>query len=1319
MTKHRDQDTGAAIPAGHEATAELMSTADLLEMFKSVSQALGEIDGQDETLLFTLRDIATRTGWPVGHIYFVDETKNVLVPSNLWHLDDSKDLAPFQRVTAETPFAYSTGMPGKVWASGKPMWIADVTPGPKFPRAAAGYDIGLVSGFGFPLTAQGKVLGVAEFFSTDRRKPDDGLMECLAIIGGQLGRMVQQYRSNATIERQAAVMSTMGDAVLITEDGIIQDCNAAYADMIGAPKDSLAGVNARRDHIWPSDDTIEPKAIIAAVESDGAWSGEQRLRRANGDILTIESRVSAIADEAGNRRAMVTVCRDITARRTMENSLVRQEAILGNIKEAMLIQSAEGIILECNDAATTQYGYTRNELIGMNSRNLLLPHFQSEPFFEKAITELMETGHWAGEVQIIRKDGAQIDVEISSTLLKDHRGNIKGWVELNRDITERKALEKELKLSRAALEATDVAVVITDAQKSGSIVTYINPAFETMTGYSQEEVLGNAVGDFVNTENTERDLSEDEPADGELKPIKVFASSTRKDGQEIIRSVRVGPIYDDNGAIVNWLSLSTDVTKEKEREALLTRQAAVMQTMADAVIVTDESGLILDCNLAYAALLGREKAEIIGTNAQNFTAAGEFDTAENILETIAAKGSWFGEGKLLRRDGQTLTVEARLTLVTDEGSETNVVVTVARDVTTQRQMENYLERQAATLKNIKEAMLVQNAEGIVVDCNDAAPDLYGYPKDELIGMRSYDLAHPDFDVETVFKTAVPEIMANGHWAGELEIQTKDGIHKIIESSSTLLKDRDGNMTGWVELTRDITERKQVENTRKLQALVMEQLDESVVVLNLDGLVIECNEKSLEMYGYTREELIGTSAISMLAFTNDEEKIEFRRKAIQAAQEAGTVQFTTSVIRKDGVAIDAEVTYSVLRNESGAEFARLLVSKDVTAAKQAQRDLEVGRRRLEAVIEASGAGIWEQYSATGNTFIGPALKDLSGYGEAFTNDIERWRNLVKPEDLPVYDERYKEWDGRKRKVDAEYRIITKSGETKWVRSRGEIVGNKNQEMIWGIGLGWDVTEEKMKEQRQEELEKRFLQSQKMETLGTLTGGIAHDFNNILTPILGYAHLAQTDNQGNEAIQTYLERIVGGAERAKELIQRILTFSRHIEPKRSEVDIVSIAQEVGSLIEASAPPQINVEVTSDTREATAMADAIQIHQALMNLCTNGLQAIGESPGILAVHVGVQEIGHNHRDTERLQLALGRYVRVTVQDSGGGIDPEIAERIFEPFFTTRAVDEGTGLGLSVVHGIIEAHGGTITLDPSVTLGAKFEIYLPTHTQGSAAIH
>ena len=365
--------------------------------------------------------------------------------------------------------------------------------------------------------------------------------------------------------------------------------------------------------------------------------------------------------------------------------------------------------------------------------------------------------------------------------------------------------------------------------------------------------------------------------------------------------------------------------------------------------------------------------------------------------------------------------------------------------------------------------------------------------------------------------------------------------------------------------------------------------------------------------------------------------------------------------------------------------------------------------MEAVIAASRAGIWEMDAEKGSSYIGPALKEMTGYGKDFTNDTRAWRNLVNAEDLDIYDARHKGLGKEVKKVDAEYRITTKSGETKWVRSRGEILGNEKGDVVRGIGLSWDVTEEKMRALLQEELEKRLLQVQKMETLGTLTGGIAHDFNNILTPILGFAHVARSDSKDDENLQAYLDRIVSGAERAKDLIRRILTFSRHIEPARTEVSVRAIADEVVSLIKASAPPQVSIQLETDGDGATAMADAGQIHQALMNLCTNGLQAIGEQPGILAVRVSALELTEGTCMAEGLGLTPGPYISISVQDSGGGVDTAIADRIFEPFFTTRAVDEGTGLGLSVVHGIVEAHQGQITLDTRIDDGARFQIYLP----------
>ncbi len=255
------------------------------------------------------------------------------------------------------------------------------------------------------------------------------------------------------------------------------------------------------------------------------------------------------------------------------------------------------------------------------------------------------------------------------------------------------------------------------------------------------------------------------------------------------------------------------------------------------------------------------------------------------------------------------------------------------------------------------------------------------------------------------------------------------------------------------------------------------------------------------------------------------------------------------------------------------------------------------------------------------------------------------------------------------------------------------------VITGLRHSWET---------EERLQAQLRHSQKMETIGTLAGGIAHDFNNVLTPILGYASMALQDTPSESRTHSDLQHVVSAGKRAKELVSQILAFSRRSEPERKPIQIAFIVTEALKLLRSSLPSTIEVPRNIDPNCGTVLADATQIHQVVMNLCTNAFHAMRESGGILEVNLDVVEVG-DALARPHAKLALGPYVRLTVSDSGHGMDPETRDRVFEPFFTTKGVGKGTGLGLSVVHGIVVSHGGEITVYSEPGLGTTFHVYLP----------
>lgn len=291
---------------------------------------------------------------------------------------------------------------------------------------------------------------------------------------------------------------------------------------------------------------------------------------------------------------------------------------------------------------------------------------------------------------------------------------------------------------------------------------------------------------------------------------------------------------------------------------------------------------------------------------------------------------------------------------------------------------------------------------------------------------------------------------------------------------------------------------------------------------------------------------------------------------------------------------------------------------------------------------------------------------------------------------------------------EFRIVQPDGTIRWVRARVFPIRNHLGIMVRIAGVAEDITEHKRVEEALTKSERHFRQSSRMEAIGTLAGGIAHDFNNILTAILGYTELALATVPKNSRTQRNLQEVLTAGHRAKHLVQQILTFSRQSGPGKKSIPLHTIVREALKLLRATIPSTITIQQSIKT-EATVVADPTQIHQVLINLCTNAEYAMREDGGIL--HLTLEDVEVKEPMARTLSgLQVGQYVRLTVRDSGTGMSPEVLERMFDPFFTTKPIGEGSGMGMAVVHGIITAHGGTIAVDSGVGKGTKVEVYLPS---------
>jgi predicted ATPase/signal transduction histidine kinase/CheY-like chemotaxis protein len=329
------------------------------------------------------------------------------------------------------------------------------------------------------------------------------------------------------------------------------------------------------------------------------------------------------------------------------------------------------------------------------------------------------------------------------------------------------------------------------------------------------------------------------------------------------------------------------------------------------------------------------------------------------------------------------------------------------------------------------------------------------------------------------------------------------------------------------------------------------------------------------------------------------------------------------------------------------------------------------------------------------------------------NLARAIQQTHPQDRAFLEQALDRARQEKKDFDLEYRLLMPDGSVKHLRVVARAVADHSGNLEF-VGAVMDITGRKRAEEAQrvqererDEMQRQLQQAAKLEAIGRLAGGIAHDFNNILGAILGYGELAQFDLGDDGAVRRHLDQVMQAGARGKGLVDRILAFSRSGMGERVPVRVESVVEETLDLLAASLPADVRLERQLDAADTTVVGDATQLHQVAMNLCTNAVHAMGQS-GVLTIalgHVGVAE----RRLLSHGTLSAGSYVRLSVTDTGSGITPAVLERMFDPFFTTKRVGGGTGLGLSLVHGIVADLGGAIDVATQVGLGTTFAVWLP----------
>ena len=463
--------------------------------------------------------------------------------------------------------------------------------------------------------------------------------------------------------------------------------------------------------------------------------------------------------------------------------------------------------------------------------------------------------------------------------------------------------------------------------------------------------------------------------------------------------------------------------------------------------------------------------------------------------------------------------------------------------------------------------------------------------------------------------------------------------------------------------------------------------DAVIGLSRLGIVKTWNSGARKIFGYAAGEIVGRP-LSVLWPSDQTATVEQIMDTIN--QGMRFMRSATPLRGKNGAVIPSSLTIAPVRNQDG----------QITAAVAIGRSIDPTRDRVHKGLAAALEDIKE-----GVMVLDARAERILYVNKAFINWTGYTRGEMVGREVTVFIDalsgRPENGVGRALLRSGLINVNNRKGGRQEVETLVRPFRDQTGRVVGHYSIARDSS-------RETELENQLHQSRKMEAIGRLAGGIAHDFNNLLWAITGYAEMTLDEVPGEGEAHDNLEQLLQAARRAKDLVARILTFSRQGSQEKETLSMGEVALEAMSLIRASIPTTIKIEKNLDADNCLVWANAVQIHQVLMNLCSNAAHAMRATGGTLKVNL--EEIGVDAQLAAwNPELKVGSYVRLSVADDGPGIPPSIRERIFEPFFTTKNPVEGTGMGLATVHGIVKGHGGAVVLDTEVGKGSVFQVYLP----------
>jgi len=736
-------------------------------------------------------------------------------------------------------------------------------------------------------------------------------------------------------------------------------------------------------------------------------------------------------------------------------------------------------------------------------------------------------------------------------------------------------------------------------------------------------------------------------------------------------------------------------------------------------------GLVVDRVLAqvndhFCELVGYSRGELIGQSARMvYTSDEDFErVGREEYRQIAERGIGRVETRLRHKDGRIIDVLVSSAPLDPDQPARGVTFTVM-DVSGSMRTERALGRSESYSR------LAQAAGGIGVWEWDLAKEVFSLSEEfaRIHGLdrRSYPLDEmcafvPEGEAPRILGAFRAALDGLAPYDIEHEILRQDtGELRWVHARGEVIRDAEGKPERLVGTSLDITDRRQTEEAlRRERDRARTYLDIAgvmMVALDAEGRVTLINRKGCEVLGFGEREIVGKSWFDTFLPERLRDGVRRVFAQLMAGEIGGAEYYENPILTRGGEERIIAWHNSFLTDEQGGATGILSSGEDITERKRIQEALTEAEVKYRSLVEALPAIIYTSAldEAFTTLYMSPQIEDILGVSpEVFRQEPDSWQRMLHPGDRERVLAELERALASGETFASEYRMVSPDGRERWFRDEARVVAEARGTPPYLFGMMRDITDRK-------ELEEQLRQAQKMEAVGQLAGGVAHDFNNILSAIMGFSELAALGLDPESAPARDLRESIKAVDRASVLVRQLLAFSRRQTLEPVVLDAGELVAGMEKMLRRVIREDIQLVIERAADLGRVKADPGQLEQIVLNLAVNARDAMPEG-GTLTIATRNVELDQVYAHVHPYTVP-GRYVRLSVRDTGIGMDAATRDRIFEPFFTTKEADRGTGLGLSTVYGIVKQSGGSIEVHSRPGEGASFEIFLPRVDEAAVA--